>query len=818
VTLLERNDIEYLKRHLSLGELVLFTGAGFSVACTNRAGTSVPTGAALREAIWPHAFPGEDFDASEPLGEIFEVAQRQDRNGLRKTLESLLTIEADSIPQWYRRYMRGPWHRVYTLNFDNFWDLAPQLDPNARSLTAVSALSDEALPPDSTAAVVHLNGRLKDFPNVTFSPRQYGERQATADKWYAQLTSDLFGHPIVFVGTELNEPPFWEYLALRRMKTGRGGERRPKSFLVSPSLGAAKRQLLKDLNIVFVAGYAEDFAEQVLEPLEDAAEAGRKALTARRSAPSSPKVIEEVGTLRAAPPPSRYDAADFLLGRQPIWHDLDSGYVVERDFDRELAAALADPDNQHILVTGTAGAGKSTSLLRSAGALHADGRRVLWFDGKDETELRLYQLRNRVRDAKAEFLFVDDADSFGPVSGQFLRDVAKENTDLRIVAGVRANRLRGIGLEPGENIDALELTVPGLTDSDIDRLIDALDAANRLGFLKGKPHSEQRQIFRRSFDRQLIVAMIEATSGERFDELIRNECSELTGVAYELYAMTCFVTVLGFGIRREELLLALGGDNAEALGELQRLLDRRLLVSDDSGLIRARHRVIGEHALTHVKTSGHMANVIEGLAFAFATKVGPGHDTRSREHRLLSKLINHDFLIEQIGDPQQIRPIYALVEDIMRWDFHYWLQRGSYEVERGSISHAENFLAQATSLAPDNLFVRTEWAYMVLVKAAGEAEGGVALHREHADEAFAQLAEIIDTHGARTPYPFHVLARQGMQWLDRATLSDEDRAKYLGQILSYIRDGMKRHPRSRELRTIEKNVETAYLSMAVAKP
>jgi len=816
--LIEPNDLAYLGRQLSIGELVLFTGAGFSSGCKARDGSYLPIGRELKEAIWPHAFPSSPFNDSETLGEVFEVAQRQNRNALKATLESRLTIDPTSIPNWYHPYMHGPWFRVYTLNFDNFWDLAPTVDPDARQLTTVSALSDETLPPDSRAAVIHLNGRLADYPNTTFSPRQFGERSAGVEKWYVQLTSDLFGHPIIFIGTELNEPPFWEYLALRRRTTERTRDRRPKSFLVSPGIGLAKRQLLQELNIVFVEANAEQFATEVLDKVDSEARVGMALLTQRRTHPTSAQIIEEVSVLRKQPPPSLFDTAEFLLGRQPTWQDLNSGFVVKRDFDQELADAIATSGELIILVTGTAGTGKSSSLFQAAAALQEDGRRVLWFDGLDETELHIWQLRNRIKELDADYLFIDSADTFGPVSGTFLAEIVADNPRLVVIASARANRLRIAGLER-DSLHALEMTVPGLADTDIDFLIDALDAANRLGSLKGKSRDEQRRQFQRSYDRQLLVAMLEATSGKHFEDIIKEECEDLQGPAYEIYASTSFVTSLGTGIRREELLLAVGGDTAQALADLRHLLDRRLLLSDNRGFIRARHRVIAEKAIDHVKTSGHLPRIIEGVTYAIATKIGPDHDVRSREHRLLVRLINHDFLIAQLTDTALIRPIYSTIEDILNWDFHYFLQRGSFEVERGSITLAENFLNQAKSLAGDNLLVRTEWAYMLMVKACGELEAGLTSHREHADAAFEELYDVIAARGEQTPYPYHVLARQGTNWVVRASLSPTERATYLERILAITREGVRRHPHSRELRLIETEVQKAYLlTSAVGSP
>lgn len=809
--LLDSGAYAYLRRQLSMGEIILFTGAGFSAGCHSLTGMPVPVGTELRNLIWPHAFPTMPFNDTDTLADIFAVALRQDPSGLKTTLEAALRIDPKTIPAWYRRFMSGPWFRVYTLNFDDFWELAPRIDPDARSLTPVSATTDETLPPDSTSTVVHLNGRLSDYPNVTVSAQQYGHRSAGPEKWYEQLVADMYGHPVLFLGTELNEPPLWQYMALRQRKPGHSGDRRPQSFLISPSLGPSKAQLLSEFNIVHINATAAQFSDSLLEAMSEESKRGRDLLAERRSRPTSDRIIEDVSTLRAAPPPPRYDPADYLKGRQPQWPDLTAAVIARRDFDDILLHSITTAvDPRLIVVTGTAGTGKSTALMVAAAALQQDARRVLWFDAGEQTELHLWQLRHRVKDADAEYLFIDEADAFGAKSGEFLEDLLTTCPDLIVVASCRANRLRSARLER-EDVSAVELTVPGLADTDIDAIIGCLDAANRLGFLKGKSRNEQREVFARSFDRQLLVAMLQATTGKAFADIIKEECEELVGVAFDVYAMTCLLTTMGFGIRREELVLAVGTDRESTIPELNRLLDRRLLITDGKGLVKARHRVIAEQAIDFVVASGHLPSLIEGLTYAFATKAGPEHGQRSRERKILARLINHDFLIERVRDPAKIRPIYSQIENILNWDYHFWLQRGSFEVERGSVNDAENFLAQAMSLTEHDLYVRTEWGYMLLVKATGEAKAGIPANRDHAEEGFAELRNVISVHGSDTPYPFHVLARQGCEWLASADLSPSDRLKELERIRWDIRVGIKSHPHSIELRTIRDDVERAYL-------
>jgi hypothetical protein len=50
-----------------------------------------------------------------------------------------------------------------------------------------------------------------------------------------------------------------------------------------------------------------------------------------------------------------------------------------------------------------------------------------------------------------------------------------------------------------------------------------------------------------------------------------------------------------------------------------------------------------------------------------------------------------DFLLRTIG-VMSARDFYTRLEALLSSDYHYWLQRGSLEVEVGDVRKAENFL------------------------------------------------------------------------------------------------------------------------------
>src|SRR5690606_1371317 len=113
--------------------------------------------------------------------------------------------------------------------------------------------------------VVHLNGWIDDAPHgLTFSTTQYGTRLAERCAFYRELVADMSAHPFLFVGTRLDEAPLWQHIELAG-----GLQGRPRSYLVTPALERARRSLLAELQIEWVALSTADFTSKVLIPLTD---------------------------------------------------------------------------------------------------------------------------------------------------------------------------------------------------------------------------------------------------------------------------------------------------------------------------------------------------------------------------------------------------------------------------------------------------------------------------------------------------------------------------------------------------------------------
>ncbi|HKO55674.1 MAG TPA: DNA/RNA helicase domain-containing protein [Thermoanaerobaculia bacterium] len=799
-----------LGNQIARGDTILFTGAGFSLAARTNRGNSVPGVGRLKELLWEVAFPGQPLDTASTLGDIYECAARRAGNATDDLLRANLTIDQETIDDAYRTWFSFPWFRIYTLNVDDL-DEAVQLAYNLpRKIRSVSALT-EGLPPEGSDLLsIHLNGRVADYPAVTFSPRQYGERTARPDAWYQHLVADLASHPIVFVGTELDEPPLWQQMELRSAKGARHRELRPGSYLVTPRISVARRTMLESLNIHWIEADQESFAVETLATMESERQQGLAAIASRVTSGSGRRAVYRIAELRADPDDG---SAEFFHGREPTWTDLTSGRAVKREFEEHLANSIANDNPQVVLVTGTAGSGKTVTLMRIALEHDAAGETVVVV--KSNTEQTPQAIRSSVEAHKPSVIVIDDADNFGRRTIGLIKGLAADNPNAMVVCTMRSTKLDQ--LEVDHKLTGVRLStfaVPHLEDSDISRLLDALESAGRLGKLRNLPRNNQYAAFRKRAGRQLLVAMIEATSDERFEIKIDRECSELSPQAGLIYAVVALATSLRSFVTKDELLLATGDSTNAALNVLERLVAQRLLVITNGNEFRVRHRVIADRVIEYYRLQAQLGQPLEGLLWVMAAKTHPESNVHSREIKLLSRLMNHGFMLSLTADSDMPRRAYASIDELQRWNYHYYLQRGSYEVEAaaGDLDLAKNFLEQARNLAPDDYMVQTEWAYMSLKRAAVHSSATWAVAT--ANEAIVELEEAILKRGSEDSYPYHVLGSQGLSWIRRAPFGNAQKGQELGRLLRVVRDGLKYHPSEQSLRQLADDLEREYLLTA----
>jgi hypothetical protein len=184
--------------------------------------------------------------------------------------------------------------------------------------------------------------------------------------------------------------------------------------------------------------------------------------------------------------------------------------------------------------------------------LSGNGIPVLWVD--KDVNVSAAKMRGRVRDAREKLvLAIDDADMYGRELVNLLVDLVPNSHDFLFVFAARSSKLSEVhdALAGNPRLKIVEHVVPPLNDADIDGLIGVLEKNKRLGILTGASMSARRQAFRDQAGRQLLVAMIQATSGENFERKAQEEYLELNGSPRYVYALVVVASSLRYTVTKD---------------------------------------------------------------------------------------------------------------------------------------------------------------------------------------------------------------------------------------------------------------------------
>ena len=812
---LESTFKPHLRGQFSNGSVVLFLGGGFSLNARNHAGESIPSSSQLARTLWQLCFPRETFDETTRLQDIFETALRQRRKPLTALMQRTFSVDPDLCPEWYQRLLMMPWLRIYTLNIDNLVQQLLSTQKTSRPIRLVSAMSSaEPVFQDSTLSVVHLNGTLEDLPdNVAFARTQYAQREAL-DRAYIQLRNDLLFRSVIFVGTSMEEGPLWEHLEMRGPRGHRGQkEIRPRSYLVVPNLNRSKESLLSRHNVQWLPMNAREFCEAVLDDMEDESRYGHRALARLTNAGGgSPEQFSRVTDLAS----NDEGTEEYLLGAEPTWTDVTAGRVATRDcFDdfwdviNEIRAGTRG--RRFLVVTGTAGTGKSSAIMLAAMRLEADGVPVAWMDST--SYFTGYAFRRALsKESTLGALFINDSDIYDGRLSSMVIDALDRNPRLLLVCEMRSSKVdRVLRSHELNDIEQIEYTIPSLGDNDIDAILDVLDREHRLGRLKGLDRAERRRIFQGQAGRQLLVAMHFATHGKDFGEKAKDELKEMTANQQALYGLICVASAHRFALRQDDVGIAFGDQGTSWLQTLNGLVRRKLIIPSGRDMFRSRHRMIAQFAYDSLVQEGRLHHIVSALIRIGATKTTQNTRNNSVHARLLRTFINHNLMRRGIG-PVQAREIYSDFEDALEWNYHYWLHRGALELETDNLDLAENFLNQAKGINERDVFVHNELAYLDFKKAIENPtdENSPAL----VSDAIETLNNVVRERPDQIAHAYHIMGQQGLLWVQRGITDPHEKTEFL----EYLERKVGRAAdlaRTEIMSTLHGKIRHALLSLAV---
>jgi hypothetical protein len=686
---------------------------------------------------------------------------------------------------------------------------------------------------------IKLNGSIENDPRTyTFSARQYAKRSTEHDIWYDHFIRDYMTRVTIFIGTELNEPLFWRHIELRERRERAETEHRPKSYLVCPKISKPKQSILIDYNIIPIEARSEEFFIWLKENIK-LPESKQSVIQA-----SNPELIDifkfqEEGVKRVdinrletflknfhlvaiEPPSAGHRRKSYLLGKEPQWQDLYHNLDAKREINdlliNEVEVAIGNQDNLNVIaLTGTAGSGKSTIIMRAA--LHFCAQGFQCYYTNSEALIKWEDFINAIKVINQDLLiFIDNADhSLRWLAGLIDRfgDIDRK---LTFILASRTNKYEKFAGKLLQVSKAKEIDTPNLSDTDIEKIILKLSDEDLLGNLRGMNNQQRFSEFKYRARKQILIAMREATEGKDFDEILKGEYNEIEPYeARKIYLCVALASAEHFKLNKQQIL-ATAIDRYSAI---LTYLDKNLkgLISqpyESSDIYECRHPVIAEFIINDIAERSHLKDAYICILSVLAHDMGNNPDFGNRIFRLYRRLINHLSIFHHFQkDINHARDIYESVRNYIGNDFHFWLQYGSLELSFGELDYAANYLAQAESLRPYDDFILTAKGHLCYRQSLVADSLHSASQRRQDGRDY--IIDQINSRPDFSAHPFHIFGNQEMKYALKWYFEDDpDECKNILQnATDVVKSGLKLHPRNSELIQLEEDIKRAFLSMAI---
>ncbi|MGP3952834.1 P-loop NTPase [Streptomyces sp. 7N604] len=682
-----------------------------------------------------------------------------------------LRCSPDTFPQAGHQLLLSPWWRIYDFTGSDTFAIALASDPKlAESVSLVNVGQDGPGIKKNVIEVVPMNGMVGNTPEaVDFG---YVPMNGTDPRslWFRQFQAEVLVRPTLFMALSPGSAVLWGTLAL----TGRlsGAEEFP-GFIVTPGGTLADRARLRRAALSHIRQTPFAFSIQRLRSGHQSLIEGKRLLSQSYAGERKGTGVARVTALVGE---ASKGSRDFLEGRDPAWGDIIDKVAADLSMVEAMEKAARPGSGGRapiVLLKGSAGSGKTTALMQYAYRLHKMGKNVGWVDRNASLSRRDIEIQ--ALEQKVNAVFVDDVDIFGSQAASMLKNLSNGGQNL-VVAAIRTTRAFVLDATFTPNVVSSDTP---LNDNDLKNIVKVLKKNGLLGILKQYRLPQQRiNMLRQICEQSLLAAMIQVVTGEQFEAKIQSEFQQLDGGQRAAYAVVClFESALVYkqrGIDEEDLLLIVASPAAPTRrqrDDVSQLLRMGMLVRGLDGRLRCRQRVIADSVVDSVLRANQdqLASVARHLLVFYAARARNIQDNDHPLRRAMIKLLSHTLMRDLKLPVETVRAIYDAAHDSLQDDRHYWLQRGSFELEHGHLRIARNHLETAKGCdgGEQDPLVRTT-SSAVHLRSATEAPKKPGLEAAAID-AVHDLHAVTKQRGASAPHSYAILAREGTKWLQACT-------------------------------------------------
>ncbi|MDZ4379915.1 MAG: SIR2 family protein [Parvibaculum sp.] len=544
-----------LRQSLEGGSCVLFVGAGIGRHLL-RNGEGTPDGTALARSL------AQDFkidlSASPPsLPKVAQIVElRKGRPELDAYLQKrLCDLKPDEAFRWISTIR---WKAIYTTNYDDGIEQAyaqtatPPQTPVPIALTSGLTTFDNRF----QVPIYYLHGKAcgAEKTRVIITENDYAEFRKQRQMMFEILKTEFATSPFLYIGYS-NQDPNWAML-LEELRSEFYPSQLPQSYRVAPTTDALDEEILKSKNVDTIPCTYDDFQKSAAIALAGStippdtlsriqASVPLELLPAFEGNPAAvARLLNSWEYVNRAPYAEKPNTYDFYRGDKANWSLIAKGISFERDLEEEVYDSILDyatgsakaPATRTVLAPAGYG---TTTLLRKlavrlvndrAGHVFMHRESAPFLQGDIEFAASLFP------DERPFFIIDNPADHQHDIYATIhrLRDIEKPALFLM---GERLNEWRYArrGKAPGR-----EFEIEPLSDPEISRLLDCLEANGELNALADLSSEFRIAAIKQNYQKELLVTLREATEGKAFDAILEDEFRSIpTDTARRFYLIVC---------------------------------------------------------------------------------------------------------------------------------------------------------------------------------------------------------------------------------------------------------------------------------------
>ncbi len=716
-------DIPHVLRDAILrGEAILFLGAGASIGARHPEGQEIPTAETLRNQLSDRYLGGDMKD--RPLATVAQLAENESsRTDLQSFIRDIF-LPFEPAP-FHLKIPTFRWHSIITTNYDLVINKAYERTQNRLQTLIPFSHNGQQVERETRRAqhpvqFLKLHGCIDHIgPNdapLILTSEQYVKYLDSRDRLFGRLQDWAREFPLVFCGYGINDPNVQAVLFdLFDDKISR-----PMYYVVSPGITEYEsRYWLRHRLTPIHATFAQflDALDTRISPnarvLQSVMPRGDLSISkfyARANVTESAELrsylVEDVLHVRPAMPITEQKPSDFYRGYDTGFGAFAANLDVARHVtdDVLLAAVLAEETASRsvcelFVIKGAAGNGKSTVLKRAAwDAAQEFEALVLWVHEngviREEMIAEIYE-----HTQKRVFVFVDRAAMRSDQILRCLQFCRSRGIKVSIVTAERDNEwnTRCDDLDP---LLTEAFPVRYLNEVEVEKLLDKLSAHNSLGLLAGQTREAQKSAFMDRAQRQLLVALHEATQGKPFADIVVNEYNRIVpDEARLLYLDICTLNRFGVGVRAGVISRVSGLDFERFREELFRPLENIVFTTEDKysrdRVYRTRHPHVAEIVFAEIlkepeRRLEQLIRILAGLNIDYTV------DREAFNQMVRGRSVADTFPSVEMG-----RAIFKAAKDSAGQDPFVLHQEGIFEMahDGGSMTRAGELLARAEELA-----------------------------------------------------------------------------------------------------------------------